>query len=570
MRSLTSSYIIAQSSKMADNDIVEDQREIGSQLTNEAFDRYGEVQTEQTEQQNMIREPEDGGVKASEETMQNKAQLKRDHGKLLKVKGKGNRELNDLEDNEILSSRLRSNSGRIYSSSLSVSASTPTSPTRRLSALQEETSDSEMCPTEGECCKGTSKLIQMISKLQESVDGAMNKITSQEILTSNNSHRIEDLQDADQKIEQEVDDLTRELKETKFQLRVVSGVVARQDQQIAILSQKILDMQKREMASNVVIAGILEVKQEKPIQIFNTFVTKGLEIQELIPANKAYRIGGGTNRPLLVELRHAEDKKKLFAKATKLKGKMNEKGGSYFLTDHLPEEMNEERRRTNELIAENRRKPTSHQLNMSISRGKLTINEEQYTKQISPPTAREILEPDEKLFDKADELDIIKGGKVDREKSRFVSYAVAVQDFEDIKAAHLKIRTKFPDATHISCAYRLPGANTPYNQDYVDDGEFGCGRTMLKVLKELRNMNIAVFMVRYFGGKHLGVARYDIFRDLAKKAVEELMIKRSQEGNGAPPTSPLPERFEIPDQNAPVDWNTVPGWDSAQKQNKAD
>lgn len=124
---------------------------------------------------------------------------------------------------------------------------------------------------------------------------------------------------------------------------MVSNIVIKQDQQIATLNQKILEIQQREMAPNVVITGIIEIKHEKPIQLFNTFVQKGLEIQELIPADKAFRLGTGNNRPLLVELRHPEDKRKLFARAVKLKGKTNEKGGSYFLADHLPEELNESR-----------------------------------------------------------------------------------------------------------------------------------------------------------------------------------------------------------------------------------
>lgn len=452
-----------------------------------------------------------------------------------KPKLRRNRELGDLNDNQILSARLRSSSGKVYSSSLSVDAgSQPSSPTGSLSSLVEDnnllnsakdTTVNEMCPQE-ECCRGTSKLMEMMTKMQKSLDGVLKKTTTQEILVSNSSHKIQDLQDQMDRNETDIDDIEKELKETKFQLQVVTNIVIKQDEQISFLKNKIADIQQREMAPNVVITGIPELKNERPIQLFNTFVTKQLEIQELIPANKAFRIGSGLNRPLIVELRHPESKGKLFANATKLKGKKNESGGFYFLSDHLPEERNEIRRRANELIAENRKKQASHRLDMSISRGKLIINEEPYQKAVTAPTARDLLEPDDSLFDKAEELDIVRGDDDVKAKSKFISYAAAVQDFADVQAALTKLRMKFADATHVSCAYRLPGANTPKNQDYVDDGEHGCGRTMLKVLREEKYMNVAVFIVRYFGGSHLGVARFDIFRNLAKSAVKILSAKR--------------------------------------------
>lgn len=298
------------------------------------------------------------------------------------------------------------------------------------------------------------------------------------------------------------------------------------------------------MSANVVVSGIPEQKNEKPIQLFNNFVQKGLELQELIPANKAFRIGKGQNRPLIVELRHPESKGKLFSNATKLKGKRNENGGSYFLADHLPEEQNEDRRRMNELVAENKKKDTSHQLDMTINRGKLFINQELYKKAITAPRARDLLDPDDDLFDKADELDIIKGKVDTREKSKFISFAVAVQDFMDVQAALVKLRMKYADATHVSCAFRLPGVNTPQNQDFIDDGEFGCGRAILNVLRDEKIYNVATFIVRYYGGKHLGTARFEIFRDLAKSAIHALLQKREETDHDRPPTSPLPERFE--------------------------
>lgn len=400
----------------------------------------------------------------------------------------------------------------------------------------------------------------MISKLQKTMDGVLKRTTNQEIITSNTSHKVEDIEEQISQHNDDIDELSKELHETKFQLQIVSNIVIKQDKQIGFLRQKINEMQRREMSGNIVITGIPDAKQEKPIQLLNTFVEKGLELPELIPANKAYRIGTGQNRPLIVELRHPENKAKIFSNATKLKGKVNEKGKPYFVAEQLPEEMNENGRRMNELVSENKKKPSSHKLDMTFQRGQLIINEEPYQKQVTPPSAKEILNPGEGLFEKANELDIIKGKQEEHQKSKFISYAVAVNDLEEVRAALLKVQMKFPNATHISCAYRIPGSNTPNNQDYVDDGEHGCGQTMLKVLKEEQLLNIAVILVRFYGGKHLEVQRFEIFRTLTQAAIQALMKKREQEDSQRPPVSLLPDRFR---PFAPLPEPIIEDWSKA-------
>lgn len=288
------------------------------------------------------------------------------HDKVLKVKGKKSREMGSLEDNEIIPSRLRSNSGKLYTSSVSVAAHTSSNldtvreeENCNLEIEEEDTENLKMCPRE-ECCKGTNTLITMISKLQKSVDGVLKKVSQQEIISSNTSLKVEEIEEKVNQNANEIDDVNKELHESKFQLKVVADIVIKQDEQINLLKQKITEMQKREMSANIVISGIPENKNEKPLVLFNSFVQKALELQELIPANKAFRIGTGRNRPLLVELRHSENKSKLFANATKLKGKVNQNGKPYFLSEHLPEELNEDRRRANAIFVENKKKPSSH------------------------------------------------------------------------------------------------------------------------------------------------------------------------------------------------------------------
>lgn len=459
---------------------------------------------------------------------------------------KKRRNMADLDKSQILSSRLRSSSGRVYSNSIVIenTATTPKS-LAPLGELEDEdfgereeleyrlnnVKDSDMgrdC-LNGDCCKNTSKIVNMISKLQETVEDIQKNTRQQIRINSNTSSDIRRLDEKSGKNKKEIAQLRQELTDYKFQLRLVENVVIWQDEQIAALNRKITEAQQREMYPNLVISGIIEEPNENPIMKYNEFVKDQLEIQELIPAHRAYRVGAGQDRPLIVELRDPiTHKGKIYSKVSKLKGKANSKGGRFFISDHLPEELNENRRRTNELFSENKKKNEKEKLKMSISKGRLLIEDKPYTKAISPPKPNDIFNPSDNLLDLADEIDMVKGKEEKEGKCQFVAYAAVVKDHEDIKAAYTKVRMKYAYATHVVCAYRLQGKHTPNLQDYSDDGEFGAGRTILSELKTKQISNIVVFMIRIFGGKHLGPKRYNIFRKVANSAIEALQEKMAK------------------------------------------
>lgn len=295
-----------------------------------------------------------------------------------------------------------------------------------------------------------------------------------------------------------------------------------------MLIRKMNDAQQREMYPNLVITGIIEQPNENPIQVYNNFIQDQLEIQELIPIHRAYRVGSGQARPLIVELRDPITyKPKIYNRAGKLKNKVNSAGGRFFITDHLPEEYNETRRRVNDLIVENKKWSTAEQLNMTAKRGHLYIDEQLYEKAIRSPTPTDLMKPDEKLAQLADEIDMVRGKDNYTGKSKFIAYAAAVQDLQDVQAAYIKVCTKYAEATHVVTAYRVNGASATC-QDYVDDGEFGAGRVILNILKEQKLMNAVIFMIRYHGGKNLGPVRFNIFKEVANSAIANLR-KRAEE-----------------------------------------
>ena len=52
-------------------------------------------------------------------------------------------------------------------------------------------------------------------------------------------------------------------------------------------------------------------------------------------------------------------------------------------------------------------------------------------------------------------------------------------------------------------------------EHYEDDGEWGAGRMLLKLLRENNVTNSLVCVTRWYGGKHLGRTRFDLIKEAA-------------------------------------------------------
>ena len=86
-------------------------------------------------------------------------------------------------------------------------------------------------------------------------------------------------------------------------------------------------------------------------------------------------------------------------------------------------------------------------------------------------------------------------------KSRFIGYAVRVDSEDGAKAFVKKIKSEHPKANHVTFAYVL--SNTAKTND---DGEprGSAGLPIYNVITRRNLINVAVVVVRYFGGTLLG------------------------------------------------------------------
>ena len=107
-------------------------------------------------------------------------------------------------------------------------------------------------------------------------------------------------------------------------------------------------------------------------------------------------------------------------------------------------------------------------------------------------------------------------------KSIFHSIMRHVDNVDDAKAFFQEIRDEYPNATHYCTAYVI-GKNGEYGH-YNDDGEPSgtAGMPMFDVLRKNDLTNVAVVVVRYFGGIKLGAG--GLVRAYSKSVSENLRV----------------------------------------------
>lgn len=90
------------------------------------------------------------------------------------------------------------------------------------------------------------------------------------------------------------------------------------------------------------------------------------------------------------------------------------------------------------------------------------------------------------------------------EKSRFITYVAHVEGEEDARSFLGEVRSLHPLATHVCWAYIADKVGN--EQRFSDDGEpqGTAGMPILGVLKAQKLFEVAVAVVRYFGGIKLG------------------------------------------------------------------
>lgn len=375
---------------------------------------------------------------------------------------------------------------------------------------------------EGEaCCENSKKQQKLYAEMKEQMDKVNKELQEfKEVKKITESHT------------KQIEEIAQEQVNAKFKRDLLTNVVIKHDETLLDVKDNLTQVQKRSMRYNVIISGL----EEQPNESIETlrwnvqkFIMEKLQIQEHVDIDIVHRFGSAPkngHRPVVIKVATHDQKEMLIASGPKLREK--DSNGrfvpqKYFVSEQLPDILQEKKRYNQFWVRDNKRKPSHLQQEVNINHGKLYFNNQLYRRKLNPPQNAELLRLDNEELDLVKQVPLFKGGSHEEKNSEFIGYAAKVKTVEEVRMGYRKLKIKFADATHIVSAYRLKQAVGPLNQEGCDDGEHGASRFLLQMLMDGDYTDICVYVVRYYGGTNIGPQRFDIITNLAKTAIKKMI-----------------------------------------------
>ena len=317
----------------------------------------------------------------------------------------------------------------------------------------------------------------------------------------------------------------------KFKINLMTNMIINQEERLDTMERRMTMAYQREIKPNLVIHGLIEKKDEQRDELealIKNFFKTTMEIEQSIELNDWFRMGQGKTRSVLIKLKHPNDKAVIFKNAINLQGKENSQKKLHFIHEDLSDEQTETRQCYRDLQKENKAKDENDQLKIKMAKGKIVVNNETIRPRVVPTTKAEILRLTDKQLEQIKAIRLVNGPDHVEKGSEFACYAIKTKSEEEVRKAYAKLKIKHADATHISLGYRLNNPMGPFRQEAVEDKDYGIGRSILDVLKKKEITETAVFIVRYYGGIHLGKRRFEIVEQLVEKGIQTLMTKTTK------------------------------------------
>ena len=303
------------------------------------------------------------------------------------------------------------------------------------------------------------------------------------------------------------------------QVRILQGVVQKQSQTSSLIKQRSDANYYQEIKDELFISGLDEDNEEsetETAQMVTNFFSQTMKITQAIIVNKATRIGKANPRTVLVKLKNSNDKKHIFQNAKELRDARNSTDGKYYVNNHLTQEASERNRKFRILMKLNDAQVGGTKLDMKIKSGELMVNGRPFNFPPIVPDIHETVFPLDKKH--VDKIKLDKGAIQKRGNCRFIGYSAEIKNLGDVRAAYTKVCRLNANALHVMCAFRLPGADVLRNRGYEDNGEHGGGRILFNLLEENDIFHRAIFVVRHYGNRHIGPARFSLIA-MAVKSV---------------------------------------------------
>ena len=153
---------------------------------------------------------------------------------------------------------------------------------------------------------------------------------------------------------------------------------------------------------------------------------------------------------------------------------MNEKKKPYRLDDQLPPKQRAAKLKQRDMLWRNK-KSVAYTLAVSLKKGKLIIENEEYTSPIIYPNIHKLMTLKGDEVNELLKTPVKQGEPIVVETSTFTGYAVDVRNFDEVNCAYEWVKFHKPQARHIICACLVGSKRSIRQEEYEDDDEPSSG-----------------------------------------------------------------------------------------------
>ena len=355
----------------------------------------------------------------------------------------------------------------------------------------------------------------------QSIQVLQQELTSNSLQVSDLKNQIEAHDFEQDEIHKVVWEQNHQMKRLQDKVKIMSDIIVKQDAEIQNIKARQHTADTKHMKQELRITGIIDDGNTLKHQVSHFFKDK-LKIHADIPINKVFKKGMGEKTSLIVQLENRKDKDKIFEHVKNLKGVKNSQERYYGVSNNLPEKELEADIKKRNIVSENKKLPKHQQIKIKLKKGTLTVAGKEYQNAIQELNAGALLNLTPDQLKACAVVHSSEGLHLEKDGSDFHSFACNITDIQDAMTKYQHFKLRFADATHVMMAYKLPGNNAAYDAGYQDDGEHGGGRRLMRLLHERESYSVAVFVVRYYGGKRLGTDRFAMINRTANAALDNL------------------------------------------------
>lgn len=388
--------------------------------------------------------------------------------------------------------------------------------------------------------KTQSTVTSLYSDIHGAVSGLKVQMEKATKIAKDNSDEIVKIQDSQKRMAA----LLGENKRIVQELKIMQGLVQKITQKSEANADQIMEATKRGMEQNIIIHGIdnsielEDAKSENPmftakerckhsvLKFLKEQMNVDIEIEDIWKAHRTGPYKQGKVRPMIIKLSYVA-KDLILDNMSALKGKSNPVTKQvYFISEQVPEGVAENRKqvsnRVKTLKEHNEKRPKSERQQIQIVNNKILIDGELDEPEVKPPQPMDLFLDSKEQ----DEINLIQSSLVQtdirRERnSEFLAYAAKARSIEEVRKLYVAVYQRHPDADHVMMAYALREKDKVKN-GFCDDREFGAASRIRRILFETKSRDSVIFVVRKYGGIHLGFNRFSIIESMATEAINLL------------------------------------------------